>query len=193
MIFSSKITAILDACVLYPAPVRDLLLHLASFDLYQPKWTKKIQQEWKRSLLKNRPDLKDRQLENTINEMDKAFPNAEIQRYQSLIPLLNLPDKNDCHVLAAALHCQAEVIVTSNLKDFPLKSIEEFNIKAQHPDIFIARLIDLNPDMSVKAFLQQVSFLKKPAMTESQVLDALLKSGLAITAFKLKELIAGKT
>jgi hypothetical protein len=54
MIHSPKFTAILDACVLYPAPVRDLLLHLANFDLYKPKWTKEINEEWKRNLLNNR-------------------------------------------------------------------------------------------------------------------------------------------
>ena len=76
MIHSPKFTAILDANVLYPAPVRDLLLHLATFDLYKPKWTQTIQEEWKRNLLKKRPDLKTGQLDKTIHEMNKAFPDA---------------------------------------------------------------------------------------------------------------------
>jgi predicted nucleic acid-binding protein len=188
MMPSSKLTVVLDACVLYPAPVRDLLLHLANFDLYYPKWTKQIQLEWKKSLLKNRPDLKSEQLEKTISEMNKAFPNANVLDYESFIPSIKLPDLNDSHVLAAAIHSQAAVIVTSNLKDFPAKYLKGFDIEAQHPDIFIASLIDLNPDKSLRAFRQQVSFLKNPPMTESQVLSTLFKSGLTKTCAKLTEL-----
>ena len=53
----SKIVAILDACVLYAAPLRDFLLHLATQKLYQPKWSDNIHEEWTRSLLENREDL----------------------------------------------------------------------------------------------------------------------------------------
>ena len=188
MIHSPKFTAILDACVLYPAPVRDLLLHLASFDLYKPKWTETIQEEWKRNLLERRSDLKGSQLQKTISEMNKAFPNANVEQYEPLIPTFNLPDADDCHVLAAAVRCHAEVIVTSNLKDFPDKYLNEFDIEAQHPDTFILNLIDLNPEKAVQAFKKLVSFLKNPTMTESQVLESLKKAGLVSTSNKLKEL-----
>lgn len=54
----SGFIAVLDANVLYPAPVRDILLHIAAKGLYQPKWSKEIQDEWLRNLMANRPDLK---------------------------------------------------------------------------------------------------------------------------------------
>ena len=186
MIHSPKFIAILDANVLYPAPVRDLLLHLATFDLYKPKWTQTIQEEWKRNLLKKRPDLKTGQLDKTIHEMNKAFPDASVEQYESLIPTFDLPDIDDRHVLAAAVRCHAEVIVTSNLKHFPEKYLSEFEIEAQHPDHFIANLIDLNSGKSVEAFKQQVSFLKNPPMTASQVLESLEKAGLSITCARLR-------
>lgn len=186
MIHSPKFTAILDANVLYPAPVRDLLLHLATFDLYKPKWTQTIQEEWKRNLLKKRPDLKTSQLDKTIHEMNKAFPDASVEQYESLIPTFDLPDMNDRHVLAAAVRCHAEIIVTSNLKHFPEKYLSEFEIEAQHPDHFITNLIDLNPEKSLEAFKQQVSFLKNPPMTESQVLESLEKAGLPIACTRLR-------
>lgn len=189
MIHSPKFTAVLDACVLYPAPVRDLLLHLASFDLYKPKWTDKIQEEWVRSLLKNRSDLKAAQLERTVHEMNKAFPDATVEKYEILVPSFDLPDADDRHVLAAAVRCGAEVIVTSNLKDFPEEYLKEFDIEAQHPDFFISNLIDLNPEDSLKAFKQQVSFLKNPPVTKSQVLESLKKSGLEMTSAKLQKLL----
>ena len=186
MIHSPKFTAILDANVLYPAPIRDLLLHLATFDLYKPKWTQTIQEEWKRNLLKKRPDLKTGQLDKTIHEMNKAFPDASVEQYESLIPTFDLPDIDDRHVLAAAVRCHAEVIVTSNLKHFPEKYLIEFEIEAQHPDHFIVNLIDLNPEKSLEAFKQQVSFLRNPTMTTSQVLESLEKAGLPVTCTRLR-------
>ncbi len=188
MIPSSVSAAVLDACVLYPMPVRDLLLHLADFELYRPKWTVKIQEEWKRNLLKNRIDIKPQQLQRTTNEMNKAFPEANVESYEFLIPSVVLPDTNDRHVLAAAIYCKADVIVTSNLKDFPNEYLRQFGLEAQHPDQFIANLIDLNTEKSLKAFLQQVSFLKNPPMTIMQVIAALEKSGLVSVSSKLRSL-----
>lgn len=189
MIHSPKFTAVLDACVLYPAPVRDLLLHLASFDLYKPKWTDRIQDEWKRSLLQKRSDLTSKQLDRTTQEMSKAFPDATVERYESLISSFQLPDEDDRHVLAAAVRCSADVIVTSNLKDFPEKYLKEFDIEAQHPDVFISNLIDLNPKKALSAFKQQVSFLKNPPKKASEVLEMLKKSGLVAASSKLQDLI----
>ncbi|WP_373515171.1 hypothetical protein [Persicitalea sp.] len=74
--------AVLDACVLYPAPIRDLLLNLADFDLFAPKWTDEIQKEWTRNLLANRPDLLSSQLNRTIEAMNKAFPESNVKNYR---------------------------------------------------------------------------------------------------------------
>jgi len=73
MSHSTKRVAVLDACVLYPAPVRDLLLNLADYELFTPKWTDKIQEEWTRNLLLNRPDLTATQLHRAVNAMNNAF------------------------------------------------------------------------------------------------------------------------
>ena len=64
----STIAVIFDSCVLYPAPLRDLLMRLALTDLFRAKWTNEIHEEWIRNLLKNRTDLKKEQLER-IREM----------------------------------------------------------------------------------------------------------------------------
>lgn len=189
MIYSSRFTAVLDACVLYPMPIRDFLLHLANLDLYKPKWTNEIQNEWKRNLLIKRPDLKDQQLRRTIEEMNKAFPDANTDNYQSLISSFQLPDANDRHVLAAAVRCKADVIVTSNLKDFPKEYVTLFDVEAQHPDLFISNLIDLNPEKAMKAFQNQVAYLKNPPMTELQVLEKLKNTGLLETSRKLKSML----
>jgi predicted nucleic acid-binding protein len=108
------ITALLDANVLYPAPLRDYLLHLASLGVFEPMWTAAIQDEWIRNLLDARPDINRVALEATQRAMDIAFPGSNISGYESLINSLSLPDPDDRHVLAAAIKGKAQIIVTNN-------------------------------------------------------------------------------
>jgi len=186
---SHGLIAILDACVLYPAPLRDHLMHLADLDLYKPKWTQEIQNEWRRNLLENRPDLKKKQLDKTVFLMDDSFPDANIASYEYLIPSLTLPDADDRHVLAAAIHCQADYIVTLNLKDFPASRVGKYDINVLHPDVFILDLIDSNPDISLAAFKRQVSFLRNPSFSEDEVLSSLDRCGLVKSAARLKKML----
>ena len=189
MIHSPGVTALLDACVLYPAPIRDLLLYLASEKLYIPRWTDKIHQEWTRNLLINRPDLTAGQLQATVDAMNRAFPAATITRYESLISSIHLPDPNDDHVLAAALRGQAAVIITANLKDFPNAYLSQYDIEAQHPDQFVANLVEIDPEAVVHAFQAQVASLRKPPKTVLQVLETLRTVGLETTVEKLRSLL----
>jgi hypothetical protein len=96
-----RYTVVLDACVLYPAPLRDLLLSLASAGMFGARWTEMIQDEWQRNLLKNRPDLKD-QIPRTVELMNSAIEDCLIQSYERLIDSFALPDPNDRHVLASS-------------------------------------------------------------------------------------------
>lgn len=188
MIHSPRFIAVLDACVLYPVPMRDLLLSLASAGLYKPKWSALIQDEWSRNLLANRFDLTVAQLQRTARMMNTAFPDADVEGYEVFIPTLALPDPDDRHVLAVALRSQADVIVTANLKDFPAPYIRTFDIEVQHPDDFICNLINLNPAKALAAFLQQVARLKNPPIAAAQVLNTLRKSSLPASAARLEAL-----
>lgn len=129
-----RYTVVLDACVLYPAPLRDLLLSLASAGMFGARWTEMIQDEWQRNLLKNRPDLKD-QIPRTVELMNSAIEDCLIQGYERLIDSFALPDPNDRHVLAAAIAGHADAIVTFNLKDFPAKAVEFTESKYSIPTI----------------------------------------------------------
>lgn len=101
-------TAILDANVLYPAPLRDLLMHLAVAGLFKAKWIDAIYDEWMRNLLAHRPDLSKPQLERTRELMNRAVPDALVSGYEPLVPALTLPDPDDRHVLAAAIRAGAD-------------------------------------------------------------------------------------
>ena len=137
-------TALLDANVLYPAPLRDLLVQLAYTRVYRARWTIEINDEWKRNLLIARPELADR-IARTQAVMHRALPDALVTGYESLIPTLYLPDLDDRHVLAAAVTSSANVIVTYNLRDFPSAILEPYGLVAQHPDEFFRVLIEAAP------------------------------------------------
>lgn len=80
---STRINAVLDACVLYPAPIRDLLLSFAEAGLFKPFWSDKINDEWVRNLLKNRMDLSLAKMQSTVSAMNSAFPDANIEEDNS--------------------------------------------------------------------------------------------------------------
>ena len=175
-----------DACVLYSAPLRDLLMHLAMTDLYRAKWTDEIHDEWIRNVLANRPDLKSTQLERARNLMNTHVRDCLVDGYEHLIPSLKLPDPNDRHVLAAAIHSTTSIIVTYNLKDFPEKILNKYKIKAQHPDQFLVQLIDLDPDIVCTTIKRLRTNLKKPPVSTNQYLATLEKQSLPKTVKKLE-------
>lgn len=174
----SPFTAVYDACVLYPAPLRDFLMWLALSGRFRARWSLEIHNEWKRNLLKNRPDLTTEQLDRTSDLMDQAIPDACVYGYEKLIEGLTLPDIDDRHVLAAAIRCNASVIVTFNQKDFPDETLGPFGIEAQHPDEFVDNLFDLDPAAVVAAAQRQRKQLKMPPMDVGTYLDLLLRQGL---------------
>jgi PIN domain len=142
---SSPFTAVYDACVLYPAPLRDFLMWLGLSGRFRARWSAQIHDEWKRNLLVNRPDLTATQLDRTSGLMDLAIPDALVTGHEVLVEGLSLPDPDDRHVLAAAIRCHASVIVTFNERDFPADVLESFGLEAQHPDLFVENLFDLDP------------------------------------------------
>lgn len=183
----SNFTAIYDACVLYPAPLRDFLIRLAITDLFRARWTDEIHSEWIRNVLKNRPELTLEQLTRTKDLMNKHVRDCLVTGYEALITSLELPDPNDRHVLAAAIRCHASIIVSFNLKDFPPKALLRYGIKSQHPDEFILHLIDLNPREICKVAKTHRSSLKNPPKTSEEYLESLLRQGLPQSVAALKD------
>lgn len=184
---SSNFTVVYDACVLYPAPLRDLLMRLALTDRFRARWSNIIHDEWIRNLLKQRPELDPVALQKTRILMNSSVRDSLVEGFEHLIPAIDLPDKDDRHVVAAAIHSGAETIVTFNLKDFPAKSLDCYSLDAQHPDDFIVDLFDLHPASVLQALSAQRASLKKPPKTTDEFLDILLKQGLTQTVSILKD------
>ena len=144
----SHLTAVLDANVLHSQPLTSLLLELAVARLYRPAWSQDIHAEWRRSVLRARPDVDPAALDRRRAAMDSAFPDACVSGYAPLIEALKLPDADDRHVLAAAVRAKAQVIVTFNVRDFPADILAGIDVVAQHPDAFLRHLVDLQPPMA---------------------------------------------
>ena len=180
-------TALYDACVLYPAPPRDFLMHLALTDLFAARWTDQIHDEWIRALLGKRPDLTREQLERTRDLMNAHVRNSLVTEYEGLIESLELPDPDDRHVLAAAMHSDSAVIVTYNVTDFPSEYLAQFDIEAQHPDRFIVHLLDLAPSRVCTAAKRHRAGLKNPPKTAEEFLDTLARQRLPETIARLRD------
>lgn len=187
MIHSIRFTCVLDTCVIYPIDVRDLLLWFAHFDLFRPKWSQNIFDElYKVMINKGMPEER---AKIQIERINTAFPDAMVNNYEELISTLSLPDKRDCHVVAAAIKSDANLIVTNNLKDFDNTYLSKFGLFAKSADDFITDTIDLNTKVAKKAFTTMVAHRTNPSLDEYEVLNILRNRGLINSANYLHSLI----
>jgi predicted nucleic acid-binding protein len=177
-----------DACVLYPAPLRDLLIRIAHRGVVRARWSERILDEWVRNLLANRPDLSAAKLARTRDLMAEAVPDCLVTGYEPIIAGLELPDVDDRHVLAAAIHSSAQAIVTFNLRDFPADRLAPFGIEAVHPDDFVLDSIDLRSGAVCAEVEDQARTLRNPPRTLAELLDTLHANGLVRSVARLREL-----
>jgi len=187
MIHSIRFTCVLDTNVIYPIEIRDLLFWFAYYDLFTPKWSEHIFEEWKSVMVRKEIPLEE--IQKRVNRANHAFPDALVTNYEGLISGLNLPDPKDCHVLAAAIKTNANIIVTNNLKDFPKEYLNSFGLSAKSADDFITDIIDLNQEKALKAFKSIVLNRRNPDLDEYQILDIYRKIGLNDTANYLHSLL----
>jgi predicted nucleic acid-binding protein len=143
MIHSVRFKAVLDTNVIYPVIIRDLLFWFAHYELYTPKWSNHIFEELKSVM--ERKGISSDVAQKQVQVANKAFPDALVHNYEVLLENLNLPDPDDCHVLAAAIKINANVIVTNNIKDFPEDYLETFGLKVKSADDFSHRYYRFKP------------------------------------------------
>lgn len=187
MMHSVRFTCVLDTNVLFPLQVRDLLFWFAHYELYTPKWSSHIFDEW--IAVMARKGVPEEEIARRVGKAQSAFPDALVHDYESLIDALKLPDPRDRHVVAVAIRCNAQVIVTNNLRDFPADTLHLHGITVKQPDDFLTDIIDLNHEMAITAFRRMVMNRKNPVQDEIQVLDALHRNGLPETANYLRALL----
>lgn len=127
---------LLDACVLYPTVMREMLLGVATAGAYEPRWSARILEEWALAARKLGAEG-EAQARAEIAMINAKFPNASVKPAPGLETRLWLPDDNDIHVLASAVSSHADVIITANAKDFPRGILAEEGISRADPDAFL--------------------------------------------------------
>lgn len=175
-----------DACVLYPAPLRDLLLRIACASVVRARWSDEILDECFRNIAEHRTDLSPERLARTRKLMCEAVPDCLVTNYAGLADAVALPDPDDRHVLAAAIRSNAQVIVTFNLKDFPDAALAPFGIEAKHPDDFVLDTIGLASGTIATVVAQQAAALKSPPVALADLLDVLRGCGLEQSVAQLR-------
>ncbi|MBI1625176.1 PIN domain-containing protein [Comamonas suwonensis] len=181
-------TAVLDANVLYPALLRDVLLSLAQTGIYVARWSVDIEDEWSRHLIQDFPD-KEASIRHMTLQMQTAIPDCLIRGYEPFIDGLNLPDPDDRHVLAAAIVGHADVIVTSNTKDFPRDVLASYDIELQGPDEFLVNQLNLYPLRALEALKAMRQRWRRPEMSATAMIELMEQRGLAMTASHLSEAV----
>ncbi len=167
------IRALLDACVLYPTVLREILIATAQAGLYRPLWSPRLLEEWARAAARH--SAQDELIARSdITLLRSAFPQAEITPPPSLMARLHLPDTNDIHVLAAAIAGSADVIVTFNARDFPRGLLADEGVGRADPDAFLMDLWLAHPD-AVAAAVESVRQRTERISGRDQPLRPLLK------------------
>ncbi|MDR1151997.1 MAG: PIN domain-containing protein [Bifidobacteriaceae bacterium] len=164
-----------DANVLYPSVLRDVLIRVGLAGLVQPKWTERILDEMFRNLAANRPDLGETRLARTRLLMNAALRGVVVTGYDHWIDQITLPDPADRHVLAAAIEAGADLIVTKNLKDFPIETLDAFGIGVSHPDPFLENLCVSHPAVLAGIASNIAVDWKSPEASPQAVVDALAR------------------
>lgn len=147
---------VLDACVLANFSLCDTLLRLAEPPrLFEPKWSEEIIRETTRTLESKLgwPGSLTAHLET---ELRAHFGEAWISGYEPLIPRM-ANDKKDRHVLAAAAHGQASIIVTLNLRHFRPEHMKPWDVRALHPQSFLSEIFREEQMLVVKKLEQQAA------------------------------------
>ncbi len=184
---SHHYTALLDANVLYPAPMRDVLMQLAVTDIFKAKWSEDIHREWIDTLIRNEPHRDRTALKRMRDLMNQATRDCLVTGYEAIVPSLELPDPNDRHVLAAAIVGRCDVIVTQNLKDFPEDALEPYGIETLDPDDFLSNHLALAPGLFCSALRKVRARLKNPPYTAEVYLAILTLQGLVETVAELEQ------
>ncbi|HEY5855998.1 MAG TPA: PIN domain-containing protein [Aldersonia sp.] len=172
----NRFRAVLDACVMLPQTLNNLLLCLAEAELYQPVWSADLLDEVERNLVGPKFGKTAAQAAHRIATMRAAFPDAEVDGYRDLIDGLRTHPK-DCHVLAAAIRSGAAQIVTANLEDFPGEALEPFGIEVVHPDEFLLNQLELDPRAVVGSIDTMLSRNRTHPFTRTELFETLSRLG----------------
>lgn len=163
---------LLDATSLYPNTLRNVLLLAHDHGLYQAKFSNEILGEVRNAVLRKYPDAN---MDRTIALVRENFGDALVRNYERLIPAMT-NELGDRHVLAAAVACGAQVIVTDNTEDFPEECCSPYSIEVKTADEFLLDLWDLDSELMMAVLREAAASTSRPPLDVDGILDNLRPS-----------------
>lgn len=170
---SEALVVVLDANVLYPQWLRDVMLTLAALGYYEPVWSQQIVDEMRRNVLHDHPDIDPKHFDDTtIAALRRAFPAAWVEVSDDLVAEMdNVPD--DRHVLAAAVASGAQAVVTANIAHFDSpRYVDSGQMRVQHPAAFLIGALDEHQDL-IADVLEHLARSRRGVSRLPDVLDQL--------------------
>ena len=172
MVFEPSVV-IFDACILYPFHLRNIVVQIAVDRLVDARWTDEIHDEWIRNLAANVPAIPIERLQITRRLMNDALPHAMVAGYQGHIQAVTLPDLDDRHVVAAGIAGGASVVLTWNLRDFPVRELKKHGLRRKTPEALLVDLYDKVPDLTLASLANARRNLSKTRVSASDFVDIL--------------------
>ena len=175
-------TVVLNVCVLVPVAFADALLRIAERGLYRPLWSARIIAETIDAIKEVHPTIPPGRIQQRFAEIDTAFADACVEWLPSLKEAVTLPDPDDRHVVAAAVHGMADAIVTANLRVYPLDVLEPLNITVVHLDALLRDQLDLASRIVLDVLRTQASQYRRPTLTPVDLIALLARAGVSAFA-----------
>jgi predicted nucleic acid-binding protein len=165
-----RYAVVLDACVLVPIALADTLLRIAEKGLYRPLWSDRILGETEAAIEEIHPGI---DVQKRFTDMREVFEDALVTGWEGLEAGISLPDRDDQHVVAAAIRAGAQAIVTFNVKDFPETTLSTLDMEAVHPDDFLLDQLDLSPPTILQVVREQAAHTRQPRLTPQDLAELL--------------------
>lgn len=177
--------AVLDANVLYPQWLRDVMLTLAAIGYYEPRWSSQIIDEMRRNVLADHPDIDPQRFDDTtIAALHGAFAEAWVDVPDDLIATMD-NEPGDRHVLATAIAAEAHLVVTSNITDFASpRYVASGQVAIETPTDFLIMVLDDHPDLMATVLLH-LATRRRGVATTADVLDQLARNHALLTFVSL--------
>ncbi|WP_438956113.1 RSP_2648 family PIN domain-containing protein [Cognatiyoonia sp.] len=167
---------LIDACVLYPTVLREVVLGCANMGVFEPKWSDRILEEWVRATHKLGPEA-ETIARGEVALLSAQFPSAMVPAHEGLEQRFWLPDPNDVHVLASAVAGSCDAIMTLNAKDFPRNILAEEGVSRVDPDGFLIGFLE-NHNVDIRAVCEGVLATAREMSGEDWTMRKLLKKAL---------------
>jgi predicted nucleic acid-binding protein len=173
---------LLDANVLYPSTLRDLFLTLSKQGKFELFWSDRIIQEWLNNIRPTLPHHQKPLLNKIVDEIKKNFATSWVYDHEGILGNAQLQDKDDVHVIEAAIKAQVNYIITFNTRDFPNSLLKKHNIRAVHPDRFISDRMLADKDEVIQALEFMCTTERYEKHNPTQIIELLKNRGLLRTA-----------